>query len=106
MVEHGGKITTLYAHLSRFADIRVGSRVQQGQTIAYVGMTGLATGPHLHYEYQVNGVHRDPQTATLASSEPVYLANADLAAFQSTAASLWLQLDLNRPAQLRANATY
>ena len=106
VVEHGGKITTLYAHLSRFGDIRVGSRVRQGQTIGYVGMTGLATGPHLHYEYQVNGVHRDPQTAILASSEPVYLADADLAAFQSTAAPLWLELDLHRPTQFRATATY
>lgn len=106
VVEHGGKITTLYAHLSRFGDIRVGSRVRQGQTIGYVGMTGLATGPHLHYEYQVNGVHRDPQTAALASSEPVFLADADLAAFQSIAAPLWLELDLHRPTQLRAHATY
>ena len=106
VVEHGGKITTLYAHLSRFGDIRVGSRVQQGQTIGYVGMTGLATGPHLHYEYQVNGVHRDPQSATLASSEPVYLSDADLIAFQSTATPLWLQLDQYRPTRLRATASY
>lgn len=106
VIEHGGRITTLYAHLSRFGDIRVGSRVRQGQTIGYVGMTGLATGPHLHYEYQVNGVHRDPQTAALASSEPVFLADADLAAFQSITAPLWLELDLHRPTQLRANATY
>ncbi|MDE0363143.1 MAG: M23 family metallopeptidase, partial [Rhodospirillaceae bacterium] len=79
---------------------------QQGQTIGYVGMTGLATGPHLHYEYQVNGVHRDPQSAVLASSEPVYLADADLVAFQAAAASLWLQLARYRPTQLRATATY
>ena len=105
-MEHGGKITTLYAHLSRFADIRVGSRVQQGQTIGYVGMTGLATGPHLHYEYQVNGVHRDPETATMHSSEPIYLADADLDAFQTTVASLWVQLDLHRPTQFRATTTY
>lgn len=106
VVEHGGRVTTLYAHLSRFADIGIGSRVQQGQTIGYVGMSGLATGPHLHYEYQVNGIHRDPQTATLSYSEPVYLADADLEAFQGTAASLWLQLDLNRPTELRAKASY
>ena len=106
VVEHGGKITTLYAHLSRFGDIRVGSRVRQGQTIGYVGMTGLATGPHLHYEYQVNGVHRDPQTATLASSEPVYLADADLVAFQSAAAPLWHQLDRYRTTRFRATASY
>ena len=105
-VEHGGKITTLYAHLSRFADISVGSRVKQGQTIGYVGMTGLATGPHLHYEYQVDGVHRDPETAPMTSSEPVYLADDDLGAFQTAVASLWAQLDLHRPTLFRATTTY
>ena len=105
-LRHGGRITTLYAHLSRFADIRVGSGVKQGQTIGYVGQTGLATGPHLHYEYRVNGVHRNPQTATLPSSEPVYLAGEGLAAFQATVASLWQQLELYRPTELRATATY
>ncbi len=102
VIRHGGKITTLYAHLSRFAEIQVGSRVQQGQTIGYVGMTGMATGPHLHYEYQVDGVHRDPQTASFASSEPVYLADAELVEFQSYAATLWRRLDLHRSTQLRA----
>lgn len=107
VLEHGGKITTLYAHLSRFADVRVGSRVKQGQTIGYVGTSGLATGPHLHYEYRVNGVHRNPQTAALTTpTEPVYLAEADLNEFQTTVAGLWQQLDLLRPTELRANATY
>ena len=59
-LQHGGRITTLYAHLSRFADIRVGNGVKQGQTIGYVGQTGLATGPHLHYEYRVNGGASQP----------------------------------------------
>ena len=104
VVEHGDNITTLYAHLSLFADVHIGSRIQQGQTIGYVGMSGLATGPHLHYEYRVNGVHRNPQTVVLASSEPEYLTDTD--AFQRSVAGLWHQLDLHRPSELRATATY
>jgi pyruvate/2-oxoglutarate dehydrogenase complex dihydrolipoamide acyltransferase (E2) component len=59
--------------MSRFArHIRVGTRVQQGDVIGYVGMTGLATGPHLHYEYLVDGVHKDPQTVHLPGAEPLH----------------------------------
>jgi murein DD-endopeptidase MepM/ murein hydrolase activator NlpD len=72
ILQHGSNITTLYAHLSRFhPQVRQGTRVRQGQLIGYVGMTGLATGPHLHYEYRVNGVHRDPLTVELPPAEPV-----------------------------------
>lgn len=71
-IQHGGGITTLYAHMSRFASgVRVGSRVRQGQLIGYVGMTGLANGPHLHYEFRVNGVHRDPVRVRLPDAEPL-----------------------------------
>lgn len=66
VLQHGGAYTTLYAHLHRAASkLRKGSRVRQGQTIGYVGSTGLATGPHLHYEFRVRGVHRDPLTVPL-----------------------------------------
>ncbi|MFI4890567.1 MAG: peptidoglycan DD-metalloendopeptidase family protein [Steroidobacterales bacterium] len=72
MLSHSTSIATLYGHLSRFAsNLRIGSRVQQGETIGYVGMTGLATGPHLHYEYLVNGVHKDPQTVQLPAAQPL-----------------------------------
>ena len=72
VLEHGGGVTTLYGHLSRFAKgIGQGSRVRQGQVIAYVGMTGLATGPHLHYEYRINGAHRNPQTVKLPDATPI-----------------------------------
>jgi murein DD-endopeptidase MepM/ murein hydrolase activator NlpD len=68
-LQHGQKYTTLYAHLSRFAkNIRSGSTVTQGQVIGYVGTTGLSTGPHLHYEFRVNGVHRNPLTVKLPRS--------------------------------------
>ena len=72
IVQHGGNITTLYAHMSRFHNSsRNGRRVAQGQTIGYVGMTGLATAPHLHYEYRLNGVHRNPRTVKLPKADPI-----------------------------------
>ena len=58
-VEHGNDRSTLYAHLSRI-DVRKGQRVEQGQRIGAVGATGWATGPHLHFEFRVNGEHQDP----------------------------------------------
>ena len=71
-IEHTRSIVTVYGHLSRFARAtRVGQHVAQGTVIAYVGMTGLATGPHLHYEYRVNGVFRNPQTVPLPEAEPL-----------------------------------
>jgi murein DD-endopeptidase MepM/ murein hydrolase activator NlpD len=72
VLAHTSGISTLYGHMSRFArNLRVGSHVQQGDVIGYVGMTGLATGPHLHYEYLLNGVHKDPQTVKLPGAEPL-----------------------------------
>ena len=72
IVQHGQKYSSLYAHMSKFqSKQRVGSRVKQGQTIGYVGKSGLATGPHLHYEFRVNGVHRNPLTVKLPHAEPI-----------------------------------
>jgi murein DD-endopeptidase MepM/ murein hydrolase activator NlpD len=71
-IDHGGGIVTVYGHLSRFAAAaRSGARVRQGQTVAYVGMTGLATGPHLHYEYRLNGRYLDPQRVKLPDATPI-----------------------------------
>jgi murein DD-endopeptidase MepM/ murein hydrolase activator NlpD len=71
-IEHSRSITTVYGHLSRFAKgTRAGAHVTQGQVIAYVGMTGLATGPHLHYEYRINGVFKNPQTVPLPDASPI-----------------------------------
>lgn len=72
IVQHGGNITTLYAHMSKFAaKARIGARIRQGQTIGYVGATGLATASHLHYEYRINGVHRNPRTVALPEADPI-----------------------------------
>ncbi len=72
ILQHGGNITTLYAHLNAFdRKAGMGKRVKQGQTIAYVGATGLATAAHLHYEYRLNGVHRNPRTVKLPQADPI-----------------------------------
>lgn len=72
VVDHGKGITTLYGHMSRFAKAqKVGDRVSQGQVIGYVGMTGLASGPHVHYEYRVNGVHKNPARVTMPKADPI-----------------------------------
>lgn len=71
-IKHGNEITTLYAHLSGFAEgSAVGSRVRQGQVVGFVGATGWATGPHLHYEFKVAGAHKDPMTVELPRGAPV-----------------------------------
>ncbi|WP_019397037.1 peptidoglycan DD-metalloendopeptidase family protein [Pseudoxanthomonas sp. GW2] len=87
ILDHGKGHTTLYAHMSRFGKIRQGQHVSQGTVIGYVGSTGLATGPHLHYEFRVNGQHRNPLSVTMPPPEP--LKGAALAAFrQQTAPTL------------------
>ena len=72
IIKHGGKYTTVYGHMSRFAQgMRNGKQLKQGQVIGYIGSSGLATGPHLHYEFRVNGVHRNPLTVKLPAAEPI-----------------------------------
>lgn len=71
-IRHGGRYSTLYAHMQRFAGgQQVGTYVEQGEVIGYVGSTGMSTGPHLHYEFRVNGRHRDPLKVEFPSSDPV-----------------------------------
>lgn len=77
-LEHGSGVVTVYGHLSRFASqLHRGQRVELGQVVGFVGMTGLATGPHLHYEYRVRGVHKNPQTVTLPDAAPIPAAQLD-----------------------------
>ena len=75
VLQHGGAFSTVYAHLSRFATgIRPGARVAQGDVIGYVGQTGWATGPHLHYEFRVNNEQRNPMTIALPAAQPLLAA--------------------------------
>jgi len=101
ILQHGGNITTLYAHMSKFGRGRVGSRVRQGQVIGYVGATGLATGPHLHYEYRRNGVHLNPRTVKLPEAEPIEAEY--LPQFQQAAGPLLQQLDSTRELLVAGN---
>jgi murein DD-endopeptidase MepM/ murein hydrolase activator NlpD len=72
ILKHGGNITTLYAHMSNYAkSAKPGRSVNQGQTIGYIGSTGLATGPHVHYEYRVNEVHKNPSKVTTPRAQPI-----------------------------------
>ncbi|MFO1271697.1 MAG: peptidoglycan DD-metalloendopeptidase family protein [Rubrivivax sp.] len=89
-ISHGGDRSTLYAHLSRI-DVRRGQRVEQGQRVGAVGMTGWSTGPHLHFEFRVHGQHQDPVKMAKAS-EPVTLDAAGRARFAQAAAALAPQL--------------
>lgn len=92
-LRHSNGYVTRYAHLSKFASsAKRGTRVGIGQTIAYVGMTGLATGPHLHFEVLVGGVQRDPRTA-LTSKTGQPLASGEQAAFQALRTRLMASLD-------------
>ena len=84
ILDHGRGYTTLYAHMSRFGKERVGQRVAQGDLIGYVGSSGLATGPHLHYEFRVNGVHRNPLSVTMPPPDP--LRGVALAEFRAQTA--------------------
>jgi len=93
MIRHGSQYTTLYAHMSKFrSSVKNGSRVRQGQVIGYVGKSGLATGPHLHYAICVNGVHWNPLTPKLPAAEP--LAKAYRAKFTEISKNLLAELDL------------
>lgn len=91
-LEHGPHYTTVYGHLSNFASrLEEGGRVRQGQPIGYVGKSGLATGPHLHYEFRVNGVHRNPLSDKLPISYP--LTQGEMARFHKVAQPLLRRLD-------------
>jgi murein DD-endopeptidase MepM/ murein hydrolase activator NlpD len=72
IINHGQQFVTKYLHLSKFArGIKAGKKVKQGQVIGYVGATGLVTGPHLHYEFLVNGVHMNPRTVALPKAKSI-----------------------------------
>lgn len=72
VLQHGNTYTTLYGHMQGFAKgVKTGGTVKQGQVIGYIGTTGLSTGPHLHYEFQVNGVHVDPLGQKLPMADPI-----------------------------------
>jgi len=103
IVQHSSKYKTVYAHMSKFrSSVKQGARVTQGQVIGYVGKSGWATGPHLHYEFRVNNVQRNPLTVKLPKSLP--LPKQQLAAFKREIAPLTRKLASIRQATMVASA--
>ncbi|MDN5836230.1 MAG: M23 family metallopeptidase [Nitrosospira sp.] len=98
-LQHQGQYSTVYGHLSTFAKgLRRGQRVRQGDIIGHVGATGMATGPHLHYEFRFNGVQRDPLRVAMPAANPV--AAKHMAAFYEYTKPLMARLDMLRGANL------
>ncbi|MDD9891516.1 MAG: M23 family metallopeptidase, partial [Gammaproteobacteria bacterium] len=94
IIQHAGGFETKYAHLSRFANgIGRGDRVRQGEVIGYVGSTGGATGPHLHYEFLVNGVHQNPRTILDKLPTAVSIEAAEMDRFRDQIAPLLRQFE-------------
>ena len=105
IVKHGERYETLYAHLSDFkAGLKSGDQVKQGEVIGYVGQTGLATGPHLHYEFRVDGIHRNPESLSLAQSLPLHAEV--LADFKSQTHPVLAQLNQAKAKTLFAKNQY
>jgi len=98
-VQHANSIVTKYLHFTK-RTVKKGQRVKQGQVIGYVGATGLAQGPHLHYEFLLNGVHRNPRTVSLPKADP--LGKEQMAEFQQTAAPVLSQLSRLESASMYA----
>ena len=99
VLRHHSRYTTVYAHLSGFAKgIRVGSRVEQGSVIGYVGSTGLATGPHLHYELRINDVYQDPLRVAIPEAPAITAEHR--AAFEAVSRPMAQQLGLLRSTNL------
>jgi len=92
-IQHGEKYTTKYLHFRKRA-VKVGDTVKQGQTIGYLGSTGLASGPHVHYEFLVDGVHRNPRTVSLPKALPIAKEERDV--FMEIASVRKAQLDNNK----------
>lgn len=93
VLKHPNGVSTVYGHLSRFASgLRRGEKVAQSEVIGYVGMTGLATGPHLHYEFLLNGQHCDPMKVALPKANPIVASNK--AEFDALSSQLTTKLNL------------
>ncbi|HFD12482.1 MAG TPA: peptidase M23 [Crenotrichaceae bacterium] len=104
ILKHGSKYSSLYAHLSNYRKGQhVGSSVKQGDIIGYVGSTGLATGPHLHYEFRVAGVHKNPLTVKLPKS--ISIPKQELLAFQSQTTPLLQELNKQTNIMLASSST-
>jgi murein DD-endopeptidase MepM/ murein hydrolase activator NlpD len=99
IIQHGNTYRTLYGHMQGFAKgVKTGGSVKQGQVIGYIGTTGLSTGPHLHYEFQVNGVHVDPLGQKVAMADPI--SKAERARFLTHSQPLMARMDQEKSTML------
>ncbi|MFC1776084.1 M23 family metallopeptidase, partial [Pseudomonadota bacterium] len=101
-VQHANSIVTKYLHFTN-RTVKQGQRVKQGQVIGYVGATGLAQAPHLHYEFLLNGVHRNPRTVSLPKADP--LGDTQLAEFKLKSAPVLSQLSRLESASMYATSS-
>ncbi len=105
MIKHGDHYETFYAHLSNFRKgLETGSQVKQGDVIGYVGQTGLATGPHLHYEFRVDGAHQNPEALNMAQTLPLH--GEVLADFKNQTITTLAQLNKTKAQSLFAKNQY
>ncbi len=99
IIQHGNTYRTLYGHMQGFAKgVKTGGSVKQGQVIGYIGTTGLSTGPHLHYEFQVNGVHVDPLGQKVAMADPI--SKGERSRFLSQSKPLMARMDQEKSTML------
>ncbi|KJK09257.1 MULTISPECIES: peptidoglycan DD-metalloendopeptidase family protein [Pseudomonas] len=102
IIQHGNRYQTLYGHMQGFAKgVKTGGSVKQGQVIGYIGTTGLSTGPHLHYEFQVNGVHVDPLGQKLPMADPI--AKAERQRFLQQSQPLVARMNQEKATMLASN---
>lgn len=101
VLKHNAQYSSAYGHLSGFDKrLQKGKRVRQGDVIGFVGSTGMATGPHLHYELRVNGVQRDPSRIVMPAAQPI--SKKHYSAFRRQTSELLSQLDLLRNSSFAA----
>jgi murein DD-endopeptidase MepM/ murein hydrolase activator NlpD len=102
VLKHQGPYSTAYGHLKGFASgIKQGAKIRQGETIGFVGQTGIATGPHLHYEFRINDTQTNP--AKIAQVAPLPLKAAEATRFKSSIAALQKQLSLVKETTLASS---
>ncbi|MFJ2466262.1 peptidoglycan DD-metalloendopeptidase family protein [Pseudomonas sp. NPDC087615] len=102
IIQHGNTYRTLYGHMQGFAKgVKTGGTVKQGQVIGYIGTTGLSTGPHLHYEFQVNGVHVDPLGQKLPMADPI--AKSERSRFMAQSQPLMARMDKEKATMLASS---
>lgn len=105
VVDHGRGYSTLYAHMKGFKKgLKKGSKINQGEIVGYVGMTGYSTGPHLHYEFKINGIAQNSLTVDLPTAEP--LNKTQMLAFKNNVKTIAMNMDMVKGATIKPNQSH